>query len=620
MYILKKSYNPHHISSHILWRRALQEQEANKPWQRLKQRLLLWLQLLAALLIVLALMEPVIQKLISKDEHVIIVIDRSASMDALTSSSGESYLQLAKEQANNWVKEQVAGSPITLIINGDYPQIVTSREQQVDKVINAINNIEPYYGVSDDETTMSLAKALATEENDTVINYYVDRSFKATNTAIGMEQESNKREYWNIIGNEESQRNVNIRSFTINAESKQSAEAFVTIAHPEDWNHSLHLTFTAFNENNKVIASTEKTVAASSGQYTTVSMKNLPISYYYKVEIDARSEERNVTDNMMYQVLAKDTGYHVLLVTEGNLFLEKALQLMNAELTKLAPSNEPPNSSKNTPYQFIIVDGSYDKLMNNPAWSAYFNKLPLWIIDHPQKDEATTVNPASQEVIIDQHLITQYITFDDTYISQLRKLNHDELSFGSTVIQYGGVPAIVAGYEQQKPKLRYTFALQDTDFPLRAEFPILIMQSLAYMVQGTAEQLGSYIVGSEPAITLSPNTASTYWQPLSENLAVESSEAISYEQALVTPSMPGVYQLVELNEQNEFLQARIAVIQTDPSEYAYSLNSELMKHSQEQAQLSGSSEAKGLQSVMPLLVILLMFCLVIEWEVYRRGL
>lgn len=622
MYILKKSYQPRMISSHILWRRALQEQEANKPWQKLKKRLLLWLQLLVALCIVFALMEPVIEKLIAKDEHVIVVLDRSASMAAMTTATGESYFQLAKDKMIEWLKTELAGSPITLIVNGDYPEIITSREVQVDKVINAVNDLQPYYGVSDDETTLSLARALVSEEEQQVISLYVDQSFKATSIKDKKNQSNTSREYWNIIGDDEVHRNVNIRSFTINSENANEAEGFVTIAHPQGLQQQLTVLVTAYDHNDKIISTVEKLQVTSSGQYTTVELNKLPISYYYKAEVKATDGDHNLSDNTMYQVLAEESEYDVLLVSEGNLFLEKALQLMNADLTKLSPSSEPPTDSKENSYHLIIVDGDYDRLQLDSAWSSYMAKYPLWIIDHPKKAGTSSVAPSSQEVIVTDHEVTQYITFQDTYISQMRKLTNAELNFGTVVLKYGDWPAIVAGYEKQKPRLRFTFSLQDTDLPLRAEFPILMMQSLQYMVKGTSEQLGSFLVGSEPAITLSTNTASSYWQSMSDtgSKGTEKSNTMSYDQSILTPSVPGVYQLIELDSNNKRVQSRVAVVHAELSEYSYSMNNLLSELSQEQFQVSDAGKGQGLQSIIPWLAMLIMCCLVLEWEVYRRGL
>ena len=58
MYLFKRKYIDTTVSSHLLWNHVLRNIEANRPWQKLQNRLLLWLQLLAAALLVFALMAP----------------------------------------------------------------------------------------------------------------------------------------------------------------------------------------------------------------------------------------------------------------------------------------------------------------------------------------------------------------------------------------------------------------------------------------------------------------------------------------------------------------------------------------------------------------------------------
>lgn len=104
MYLLKRKYVDTEVPSHLLWNRVLRSLEANRPWQRLRNQLLLILQLLTAALLVLALMQPWIWAESGAKGHLVLVLDRSASMDALTPDPEHSKekltrLELAKRKA-----------------------------------------------------------------------------------------------------------------------------------------------------------------------------------------------------------------------------------------------------------------------------------------------------------------------------------------------------------------------------------------------------------------------------------------------------------------------------------------------------------------------------------------
>lgn len=80
LYILKQKRENVTVSSLILWSRIVSDMQARTPWQKLQKNLLLFLQIAAALLIVLALTGFSVLHQSDTVESVIIVIDHSLSM------------------------------------------------------------------------------------------------------------------------------------------------------------------------------------------------------------------------------------------------------------------------------------------------------------------------------------------------------------------------------------------------------------------------------------------------------------------------------------------------------------------------------------------------------------
>ena len=83
LYMLKLRRKQTQVSSTMLWEKLLREKQANAPWQKLKRNLLLFLQLLILAALVFALARPALQTKVVASGSVIVMLDASASMNAM---------------------------------------------------------------------------------------------------------------------------------------------------------------------------------------------------------------------------------------------------------------------------------------------------------------------------------------------------------------------------------------------------------------------------------------------------------------------------------------------------------------------------------------------------------
>ena len=154
MYLFRRKYVDTDVSSHLLWSRALQNTDVRRPWQRLRSHLLLVMQLLIALFLVLALAQPLVFLSEPKRAHIVIVLDRSASMQAqtgdMTSTAADAArsrdltrLAAAKQQLAAWLEENRAAQ-YTLVVNGSQPQIIVETTSEAPDVIDALQHVTPW--------------------------------------------------------------------------------------------------------------------------------------------------------------------------------------------------------------------------------------------------------------------------------------------------------------------------------------------------------------------------------------------------------------------------------------------------------------------------------------------
>ncbi len=190
LYFLKLRRQNVEISTTLLWKKSIQDLQANAPFQKLRRNILLLLQLIALAAILFALAQPQRQ---DQDQAVgvrrVILLDRSASMNA--TDAGEdaktSRLDKAKAEAVELVSAMRQGSFFgldlgigdsggvadeTMLISFDSSaEVVEQFTSDKAALIRAINAVQPSDTPSELSQAMTLARAHLPSQT-----YYDDRS------------------------------------------------------------------------------------------------------------------------------------------------------------------------------------------------------------------------------------------------------------------------------------------------------------------------------------------------------------------------------------------------------------------------------------------------------------
>jgi hypothetical protein len=132
LYILKVRRQRVTVASTWLWQAAARDMLARSPWQRLRGRLLLFVEGLALAALAVALARPALSGGRIDSEHVALVVDVSASM--LADSAGEPRFVAAKAAATRVLAALPPGADVLLIEAGSEPRVVGPADRDLSRV------------------------------------------------------------------------------------------------------------------------------------------------------------------------------------------------------------------------------------------------------------------------------------------------------------------------------------------------------------------------------------------------------------------------------------------------------------------------------------------------------
>ncbi len=170
LYFLKLRRRPMAVPSTLLWRKAIQDLQVNSPFQKLRNSLLLWLQLLLLALLLFAFARPADDAAAVAGDRVAILIDHSASMSA--TDIKDSRLDGAKQAARDVVDNLDSGAAAMIVSFAQSPrvrqQFTTDRaalRRAIDSITPtdqrtnlgpALHILEPHAGSTDGKTALSV--------------------------------------------------------------------------------------------------------------------------------------------------------------------------------------------------------------------------------------------------------------------------------------------------------------------------------------------------------------------------------------------------------------------------------------------------------------------------------
>ncbi len=526
LYFLKLKRRELPVASTILWKKAIQDLQVNAPFQKLRRNLLLLLQLLLLLLLLLALSRPITFFTPGAGKNTVIIIDRSASMQA-ADVKGHSRLDEAKRRAKDIVDTLDRGSTAMIIACDDRAEAVQLWSSDSAALKTAIDNIKPTdrksrlkqaYQLAEASTHFNPDQLRPNAELPDVFVFSDGRVLDANELSIkgnlkyekiGTDQAGNiaivslnaKRNYerptevqvfarFANYGPEPLMADVELWVSPIDPaepgrDDFQNRGAAVVKLLPERW-----------NDQQRADAEKQRMELKDSVDFTL----DLTSAAVIRVEQKNRQNDLLPPDDVASVVLPPPKSLSVLLVTDGNYYLERALGSLNLK----DPATMPPGQYEQKQpkdYDVIIFDRYTPKALPASGNFIYFGCVGPGLKLKPVMENAQRVMLTELGVLDWQrdHPILRGLSLGKLYAAEALKL---DVPLESEVLIEGiKGPMVILHREGRSMHLVVSFDVMQSNWPLRVSFPIFLHNALQFMALGAEMDIRQSLEpGSTPRI------------------------------------------------------------------------------------------------------------------------
>ncbi len=515
LYFLKLRRTEQMISSTLLWKRAVQDLQVNAPFQRLRRNLLLLLQLLALAAMAVALAGPVMSLTRGPGKRMVILIDRSASMNA--TDVLPSRLAEAKRQARILVESMRNRAAYSLQDSSDQAMIVAFDDRckvmsnfTADKrqLLAAIDAIEPGDGRSRLGESILVARAFAqsmgeeannrsSQEPAELILFSDGRIADRDSIAVGPDE----LRYF-AIGSVGDNVAVTAMQARRSYENPEQVTVFATLTNYGAQAVRCDIQI-AVNGDIRQVQNREIPAQKTEGDPPQERPGKLTVEFLLTqaggavVEVRHTASDSLERDNAAWAIVSPPKQTRVLLVTEGNPAIESALKACPIQRLEVCSgvqfdAMDPETMNAQQPYDIIVLDKHSPKSLPKASY-IIFGKPPDGI------EATTTAEPLENQPILDwrgQHAVLRYVNLTNVFAVKATKI---ALPRDAQILaEFRDSPAIATLRRGGNTLLLVAFDILESNWPFEPSFILFWYNALAYLGTQTGEQLTANLLTGEP--------------------------------------------------------------------------------------------------------------------------
>jgi von Willebrand factor type A domain/Aerotolerance regulator N-terminal len=460
-YLLKPSRPTRRVSSTFLWLAAFHEMQADRPWRRVPPSLLLLLQLLALGAIIAALARPFTLSADTSGLDAIVVLDTSASTQA--TDVPPSRFEAARQRVAQLVDALQPGETLSLIALGAEPRLGAPRTSDRAALHQALDTIQPTLQSVNLPAALSLAASLAEGRSDTqvivVASGPLNRDLVPNGFPLALR----------YIGIGSSAENVAIDALGTRLLDGHLA-GLARVANYGQQRHDVTLDLqvdgTRFDT---------RVLSIDPGGAADTEWDDLPPTTRV-LEAHLAEPDALGVDNTAWAIVGGDRPARVLLVSSGNVFLERALGLRSGvQVTRTGP-NAYLGEAQASPFDLVVFDGLLPADL--PASGSVLLLHPP--TGNPLLPTFQDVLVSRVEAVRDDHPLLVDVPLAGVHVSRARRV--EVPAWADSVLESPETPLLLVGEPGGRRVAVLTFDVHDSDLPVQPAFPILAQHLLDWLV------------------------------------------------------------------------------------------------------------------------------------------
>ena len=484
MYLLKLRRKKEKFSSTLLWVKSVEDLTANAPFQKLRQNPLMYLQLLLLLLLVLALARPTMWLSRTRGLSRVILMDNSASMNATDGGEGRSRLDEAKAKARELVQNMAPGDRTMIVSYGAAARVVQPMTSEKAILASALRRIEPTDSRARIKEAVLMAKGVLKSDKNSLITIIGDGGEGYLGNLLG---EDDPVEFVSVGASDD---NCGIVAFDLR-ESFEQAGRIQVFAEVENYSSEPREILLRCIVNGEVLQAREETIEAKSRKgYVFSGLEGGEeaegdTKRFLRLEIDR--PDLLEADNVVQGYINLDNEIEILLVSNGNFYLEKILGLLpGTRVAKIAPDKYEP--AMNTD---LVIFDQFAPERVGPGRYLFINVVP------PFEGFSAEPEPIENQIMLDWnriHPVTRFLNLGSLAFTETLDLSYP--AWAISLAESAEGPMLLTGERKNVKLVAVAFDLYDTDWPMQISFPVFLNNTVRWLageIQGSLS--GNHLTG-----------------------------------------------------------------------------------------------------------------------------